>query len=186
MVDANGMAAINVLFCAIGAIAGWVLGDYVAKALGYSSGWKYWAIRTGVTAGSAVVGWFAGSLMTKILGNFLRAHPELVFKMTKKLGISGFHSAMKFLGINPFSLAMDSSKFIAIARLFNTTAITICYEWAIKLYNTAINLGYKIILHEPHGDYSWHIHLSGANGKLTDLHIQITKAAWDYLQTILG
>jgi hypothetical protein len=41
---------------AIGAIGGWFFGDYVARRLGYAKGWKYWAIRAGVTIGGAVIG----------------------------------------------------------------------------------------------------------------------------------
>lgn len=39
--DFTGLAAINVIFAAVGAVVGWVLRDFVAKTLGYYSGWKY-------------------------------------------------------------------------------------------------------------------------------------------------
>ena len=42
--------------------------------------------------------------------------------------------------------------------------ITLSYEWAVNLYKKAIQFGYKIALDEPHGGYSWHIHLL-KNGK---------------------
>lgn len=180
--DSDGHAAINVLFAAVGAIAGWALGDYVAKKLGYRSGWKYWAIRSGVVVGGAVIGWFAGSLLTKILSGYLKSNPAMVFKLANRLGKSKFYSALKFLGINPFSLATNSSKFVAIARLLNSKAITLSYEWAIKLYNKAKAFGYSIELDKPHGGYSWHIHIN----RLSNLHIQITKKAWDYLKKLLG
>ena len=185
MMDSAGLAAINVIFAAVGAVVGWLLGDFVAKRIGYYSGWKYWAIRAGVVVGSAVIGWFAGSLMAKIIAPYLKRNPAVVFKITNKLGATGFHSAMRLLGINPFSLAMDSSKFIAIARLFNTKAITIGYDWAVKLYYKAKALGFRISLDSPHSGYTWHIHISGANGKLVNLHIQIAKKAWDYLVKLL-
>lgn len=89
---------------------------------------------------------------------------------------------MKFLGVNPFSLAKDSSKFIALARAFNSKSITIGKEWAKTLYNRARSLGFRIVLDSPHGGYGWHIHLSGARGKLKNLHIQITKKAYDFLR----
>ena len=123
--------------------------------------------------------------MAKIIATYLKRNPAVVFKITNKLGATGFHSAMKLLGINPFSLAMDSSKFIAIARLFNTKAITIGYDWAVKLYYKAKALGFRISLDSPHSGYTWHIHISGANGKLVNLHIQIAKKAWDYLVKLL-
>ena len=56
MIDVTGTAAINVIFAVVGAIVGWLLGDFVAKKLGYYSGWKYWSIRTGVVVGGAVIG----------------------------------------------------------------------------------------------------------------------------------
>lgn len=36
---------------------------------------------------------------------------------------------------------------------------TLSYEWAVNLYKKATQFGYKIALDEPHGGYSWHIHL---------------------------
>ena len=185
MIDKDGEAAINVIFAAVGGIVGWLLGDYVAKKLGYYSGWKYWAIRVGVVIGGAVIGWFAGSLMTKIMASYLKSNPSVIFKLSKKLGHSTFNSALKLLGINPFTLSMDSSKFIAIAKIFNDKAITISYDWAVKLYSKAKNLGFRVTLDKPHNGYSWHMHLSGSNGKLPNLHIQITKKAWDYISKLL-
>ena len=185
MIDSDGCAAINVVFAAVGGVAGWMLGDYVAKKLGYGSGTKYWAIRAGVAVGGAVIGWFSATLMTKILATYLKSNPTVFFKLAKKLGISKFHTIMNFLGINPFSISMNSSKFIALARLYNSTLVTLSYKWAVSLYKIAKSLGYDIILDEPHGKYEWHIHLIGANGKLSGLHIQIAKSAWDYLSKLL-
>ena len=87
--------------------------------------------------------------------------------------------------INPFSLVMDNSKFIAMARVFNTNVIIISYDWAVKLYSKANELGYRISLDTPHNGYTWHMHISGANGKLLNLHIQIEKKAWDYIAKLL-
>lgn len=149
-------------------------------------GWKYWAIRTGVVVGGAVIGWFAGTAIAKLISLYLKNNPETVFKLCNKLGVKGFKSAMDFLGINPFTLAMNGSKFIATARLFNTPLVTLSYNWVVKLYEVAKRFGYRITLDSPHGGYSWHIHLSGGNGKFSNLHIQIVKAAWDWLKRILG
>lgn len=146
MIDATGHAAINVAFAAVGGIVGWKLGDYVAKKLGYRSGKKYWAIRAGVIVGGAVIGWFSANLMTKILAGYLKSNPSVIFKLISKLGATKFHSVMKFLGINPFTLSMNSSKFIAIARLYNNKAITLSYNWALKLYSKAKSLGFKVSL----------------------------------------
>ena len=65
----------------IGGVAGWFLGDYVAKKLGYSWGWKYWAIRVGVIVGGAVIGWFAGKAIVKIVVKFLKTHPKIMSKI---------------------------------------------------------------------------------------------------------
>ena len=65
----------------IGGVAGWFLGDYVAKKLGYSWGWKYWAIRVGVVVGGAVIGWFAGKAIVKIVVKFLKTHPKIMSKI---------------------------------------------------------------------------------------------------------
>jgi len=82
------------LFAAIGAVAGWFLGDYIAKKLGYYSGWKYWAIRVGVVVGGAVIGWFAAKLLTKILQSFLNANKAIYNKLPRL--------AKKFLGLKCF------------------------------------------------------------------------------------
>ena len=108
-----------------------------------------------------------------------------MLKMIGKYGSAKVHSVMKVLGINPFTLTANSSKFIALARGYNNVAITLSKNWAFQLYNKAKELGFKISLDEPHGKYGWHMHLSGANGKLSKLHIQITKSAWNYLSKIL-
>ncbi len=57
------------------------LGDYVAKQFGYKSGWKYWAIRAGVTIGGAVIGWFAGKAIVKVVTKFLKSHPKIMSKL---------------------------------------------------------------------------------------------------------
>ena len=185
MIDEAGYAAINVICAAIGAVVGWFFGDWIAKKLGYLNGWKYWAIRTGVIVGGAVIGWFAGTAIAKLIALYLKNNPRMVFKLYDKLGAKALKSAMEFLGINPFTLAMDGSKFIAFARLFNTPLVTLSYNWVVKLYELAKKFGYKIILDVPHKKYSWHIHFSGKNGKINDLHIQIVKAAWDWLKQVL-
>ena len=114
---------------------------------------------------------FTGYYYNPVVGRLL----IVVFKSTNKLGTAAFHSAMKFLGINSFSLIMDNSKFIAMARVFNAKVIIRSYDWAVKLYSKANELGYRISLDTPHNGYTWHMHISGTNGKLLNLHIQIEK-----------
>ena len=82
------------IFATVGAVAGWFLGDFIAKKLGYYSGWKYWAIRVGVIIGGAVIGWFAAKLLTKILQAFLDSHKVIYNKLPRL--------AKKFLGLKCF------------------------------------------------------------------------------------
>ena len=82
------------IFATVGAVAGWFLGDFIAKKLGYYSGWKYWAIRVGVIIGGAVIGWFAAKLLTKILQAFLDSHKAIYNKLPRL--------AKKFLGLKCF------------------------------------------------------------------------------------
>ena len=51
---------------------------------------------------------------------------------------------MKLLGINPFTLSMDSGKFIGVARALNSQKITLSYEWAVNLYKKATQFGYMM------------------------------------------
>ena len=83
IVDHSGFfgTPIQWAMAAVGAIGGWFFGDYVARKLGYSSGWKYWAIRCGVVIGGAVVGWFAGTAILKIAVAFLKANPHVLAKL---------------------------------------------------------------------------------------------------------
>lgn len=144
--------------------------------------WKYWALRSAIAVGGATIGWFAGSLLAKSVASYLKMHPDVVFKMTAKIGSSSFYSIMKFLGINPFTLSMDSGKFIGVARALNSQKITLSYEWAVNLYKKATQFGYKIALDEPHGGYSWHIHLLKNGKRINGIHIQVVKSVWDYLK----
>ena len=93
---------------AIGGIAGWFLGDYVAKKLGYKSGWKYWAIRAGVTIGGAVIGWFAGTAMLKIITKFLLSHPSVMRRMPRIV--------LWFLGMGGSSGQIANQLFAKYAR----------------------------------------------------------------------
>lgn len=183
--DRDGYSPLQWICAAIGGLAGWYFGDYIARKLGYSSGWKYWAIRAGVVIGGAVLGWFAATLMAKLIAGYLRSNPQLVFQLISKWTSSKFITAMKFLGINPFLLPQNGSKFIGLLHKLVQKGMPLSYDWAIQLYKKAVQLGYTIVLHEPHGGYSWHIHLYGSNGKLSSLHIEIAKAAWDYLKRII-
>lgn len=55
--------------CAIvGAIIGVLFCARLAEELGYTTrDWQYWAVRVGAIIGGAVIGWFAGKLITKLV-----------------------------------------------------------------------------------------------------------------------
>ena len=178
--DKTGEALINVVFAVIFGIAGWHFGGWVAYNVVKKKNWKYWALRSAIAVGGAAIGWFAGSLLAKSVALYLKMYPDVVFKMTAKIGSSSFYSIMKFLGINPFTLSMDSGKFIGVARALNSQKITLSYEWAVNLYKKATQFGYKIALDEPHGGYSWHIHLLKNGKRINGIHIQVVKSVWDY------
>ena len=95
---------------AVGAIAGWFFGDYVARRLGYASGWKYWAIRAGVVIGGAVIGWFAGTAIKGVATAFLKANPAVLAKLPGPI--------RWFLGLGTTG-ATVSTKFDP-GKLFNT------------------------------------------------------------------
>ena len=94
MVDQDGDFGTPIQWaCAIiGGIAGWYFGDYVAKKFGYT-GWKYWAVRTGVAVGGAVIGWFVGTAILKVATKFLLSNPSVMARMPKVvlwfLGLGG-------------------------------------------------------------------------------------------------
>lgn len=167
----------------LGGIAGWAFGDYVATNLGLE-GWKYWAVRGAVTAGGAAIGWFAGAAISKVAAGFLKANPSAVFKLASTMGSSAFVSAMKFLGINPFTLASDSGKFIGMIKdVFNTPVVQIGLDWAKTLIQKATNWGYDIRLDPGHvgtkWEGIWHLNI----GKY---HVAIDPDIVDAVKKILG
>ena len=84
-VDCNGLfgTPIQWAMATIGAVAGWVLGDYVVRYFGYKKGIKYWAIRAGIGVGGAVIGWFAGTALLKAVTTFIYTHPNIMKRMPR-------------------------------------------------------------------------------------------------------
>lgn len=74
---------------------------------------------------------------------------------------------------------------INIIEVLRRQKITLSYEWAVNLYKKATQFGYKIALDEPHGGYSWHIHLLKNGKRINGIHIQVVKSVWDYLKKII-
>jgi len=84
---------------AIGAVIGWVFGDYVARSIGLFKGrwnqWQtyaYWAVRSLVVVGGSVLGWVSGPYLVTIVKTFLLAQKALWIK------ISG--AVLSFFGLN--------------------------------------------------------------------------------------
>jgi len=95
---------------AIGGVAGWYFGDYVARKFGFvpkGKGWqnatKYWLIRSGVVVGGAAVGWFTGLAVMKVAAAFLLSNPHTMAKMPDFL--------LWFLGIGAKSGAIANEIF---------------------------------------------------------------------------
>ncbi|EPR11512.1 RHS repeat domain-containing protein [Ruminiclostridium papyrosolvens] len=121
--DPDGHFAIQAVCAAIGGVAGWYFGDYVAKKLGYSSGWKYWAIRSGVTAGGAVIGWFAGAAIANIAIDFLVANSAVALQIPRwMLTGLGYYKALNN-GVNFSTTAAQrmeqSGRFVPVNTLID-------------------------------------------------------------------
>lgn len=85
--------------CAIiGAIIGVPFGKWLANKLGYYSGAKYIAIRAATIVGGAVLGWFAGTLLIKLVKKYLLSHPEALIKISTKYGSNALKTFRKIFG----------------------------------------------------------------------------------------
>ena len=169
------------VMAAIGGIVGWHFGDFVAKQLGYSHGWMYWAIRAGITVGGAVIGWFAGMKLTEVAISFLSKNQDVILKLGKKFGHENVYKMLSLLGINQFSL-LNTGKFVGYARNLNKVSVSLSVAKAFC--KQAIKLGYKVMFDRPHPNkkiYSYHIHLYSTRKKFDDVHIFISEKVYNYL-----
>ena len=182
--DSTGEALINAVCAAIGALAGWAFGDFVAKNLELE-GWKYWTVRAAVTVGGTAIGWVAGRAITSAVASFLTANPANMLSLAHKLGPSMFSTAMKFLGINPALLINDSGKFYGLLRkAFNVPHVQVGYEWEKALIQKAQQLGISVRLDAPHNTANnkwvvWHLNI----GKF---HVAIDPKIIDTIREQLG
>ena len=76
----------------IGGIAGWFFGDYVARSIGLFDGrwyqWQtyaYWAVRSLVVVGGAILGYIAGTALLKIITSFIISNPSVAYRLPKFL-----------------------------------------------------------------------------------------------------
>ena len=159
-VDQTGMAAINAVFAAMGVIAGWHLGDYIARSLGYrpdkgSFGKRalYWTIRAGFVVGSGVVGWFAASALTALLKSFIFSNPNLIaitpIWVYKFLGIgTGANSVV--LGKYPLYESLANKLGSTIFKVAKSVwdSMTSTQQWAANsaFLDKIITQGLKITL----------------------------------------
>ena len=107
----------------IGGIVGWFLGDYIAHQFGYHWGWKYWAVRTGITIGSSVLGGFAGSALTAVVRRFLMANPQWIAKIPAGI--------LSFLGLQEMIQQVGFRNGALLVEHFNKHAS----EWGNRLLN---------------------------------------------------
>jgi len=142
MVDSNGAFGTPIQWAcaAIGGVAGWFFGDYVAKKLGYSSGWKYWTIRAGVTVGGAVIGWFVGTAILKIMSQFLIQNPQYLMKLPSAVlwlaGINKYGSSlsatMNSISAQTMSHIMVDKHLWNLVNAKNATSVKSIIEYTLK------------------------------------------------------
>ncbi len=73
--------------CAIiGALLGLPFGKWLANKLGYYRGAKYIAIRAAAVVGGAALGWFAGTLLIRLVKSYLTSHPQVAIKIVARYG----------------------------------------------------------------------------------------------------
>jgi len=151
--DPDGRTPIQAVFATIGAIAGWYLGDYVARGLGYTGGWKYWTIRAGVVVGGAVIGWFAAGALTAIIKGFIFSSPKLIAStpiwVYKFLGIS-VGSGSVVLGKYPLYVQLaerlGSNIFQIASKVWNSMSAAAQWNANKAFLDKIIQSGQKITL----------------------------------------
>ena len=191
MVDSSGRfgTPIQWVLSILFGIIGWSIGDYLALKIVKKKNWKYWAFRSAIAVGGAAIGWFAGSLITTYVGKYLSANPWQLFRLIDKVSPRIVYRILSFLGVNPFDLVNDRSRFIGILKRFNDKSVVITsYEWIVELCQKANQLGYRIMLHPEHKDrgYTWHLHILDGTKKLNDIHVQVTKVIYELLKRLFG
>ena len=191
MVDSSGRfgTPIQWVLSILFGIIGWSIGDYLALKIVKKKNWKYWAFRSAIAVGGAAIGWFAGSLITTYVGKYLSANPGQLFRFIDKVSPRIVYRILSFLGVNPFDLVNDRSRFIGILKRFNDKSVVITsYEWIVELCQKANQLGYRIMLHPEHEEYgyTWHLHILDGTKKLNYIHVQVTKVIYELLQRLFG
>ena len=95
--------------CAIiGAILGFPFGKWLANKLGYYSGWKYWAIRAAAIAGGAALGWFAGSVLIRLVKLYLSYHPQTSIKIVARYGPAALMKIKRIFGLGRSAITVSS------------------------------------------------------------------------------
>ena len=87
-------------FAIIGAIVGIPFGIWIANKLGYTSGWKYGAIKAAAIAGGFALGWFSGRLVITLAKQYVVANPQICIKISAKYGYKTLINIRKFLGLS--------------------------------------------------------------------------------------
>ncbi len=87
-------------FSILGAIVGLPFGKWLANRLGYYSGWRYTAIRAAAVVGGAVLGWFAGSVLLRLIKTYIHNNPKIMIKIVAKYGPNVLEKIRKILGVS--------------------------------------------------------------------------------------
>ena len=87
-------------FAIIGAIIGLPFGKWLANKLGYYRGWKYYAIRTAAVVGGAALGWFAGSVLLRLIKTYLSYNPQIMIRIVSRFGPRTLMRIRAVLGLN--------------------------------------------------------------------------------------
>jgi RHS repeat-associated protein len=135
----------------IGGIVGWGFGDYVAKKLG-CTGWKYWAVRSAVMVGGAIIGLFAGEVVASVVAKYLVANTTIMLQLPKwvltLVGISGTKTTV----LGSYPTYIDFANKIG-ARVFSISTdvwnkMTSTEQWAAnkKFLDESIAKGHSFIL----------------------------------------
>ena len=106
--------------CAIiGALLGLPFGKWLANKLGYYSGAKYIAVRAAAIVGGAALGWFAGSLLIKLVKTYLTSHPQTAIRIVAKYGPKTLIRFRSIFGLSTsfIGVALQSSISKAIGKI---------------------------------------------------------------------
>ena len=102
----------------IGGIIGVPFGNWLANKLGYSGGWKYWAIVAAAVAGGIALGWFVGTKIIKLIKIYLLNNPQTMIEIVKRFGPNALYKIQRIIGIS-FSTIYSDTEFTSYSSLYS-------------------------------------------------------------------